>query len=162
MPGGQAQQAGTVTQNRQQTRDRMRIQTTQQQRNQFQTCTQSSKQVRDRIREMKKATRGQSVNQQQMLQLRDRLRQDLQTMTQQRGQLQSAFNEEQKAVAQPRLQEMARDQNQLEEFSEALGFELEQATLDTDRVRDRIRDMDKSSKQLQDRERDLGSELALD
>jgi hypothetical protein len=162
MQTGQRQQAGTMSQMRQQTRDRMRVHATQQQQNQFRTCTQSSKRVRDRIREMKRTTRGSSINAQQTQRLQQQVQTELQTMQQERERLAASLNDEQKIAAQNRLQEMARNQAQLEGFSEALGFELEQASLNGDKIRDQVRDMDRVSKKLQQQQRDLGAELALD
>lgn len=146
----------------QQQRQRMQAHATQQQRDQYRQCTQSMERVRSQVREMRKAANGKAMDKQQVQQLQNRLRSEMQTMRQERERLSSSLNQDQTATVQNQLAEVERNQQRLEEFSESLGLELDQADMDRDRVRDQLRDMDKTSKGLQDQQRLLGENLAVD
>ncbi len=158
MQGGQNQPPGMGGQT---DRQRMRSHVTQPQQSQYRTCTQSMDRVRSRIREMARLTKSQSIDAQQALQLNEQLRNSLEIMQKEQEELAAGLDDEQKATAQDRLLEMARNQEQLEAFSETLGFELEQASLDEEKVRDQVRKMDRTSKQLQQEQRELATDLEL-
>ena len=159
---GQNRPNDTGPQLGQQQRQRMQTQVTQQQRDQYRQCTQSMEQVRGQVQLMRKAASGNAVDRQQVRQLRDRLHTTMQTMLQERDRLSASLNQEQKTAVQNQLTETDRNQQQLEEVSELLGYELDQADMDRDRVRDQLRDMDKAAKRLHDQQQLLGQNLAVD
>ena len=161
--GQSGQQArGLASQRGQQNRDQARMRTTPQQQDHYRDCTQSMERVRAQIREMQSLTKSHPINLQQARQTRERLQNEIQTMGQVREQLAGSLVNNQNDTVQTRLQQVRRHQQRLEEFSEALGFELDQTSMDQDRVRDRIRDLDQTSKQLQDQDRALGEALSIE
>jgi hypothetical protein len=161
MQRGQSQAPGTAGQMGQQDRQRMRIHATQQQQQQYRTCTQSMDQVRSRVRAMARLTKGGKIDHGQMQQLRQQLRTELQTMQQEREQLTARFTNEQQAAVQNHVQEMNRSQTDLESYFEALGHELDQLSPNPDRVRDQVRNMDRASKELQQRQRDMAADAGI-
>jgi hypothetical protein len=161
MQRGQNQSPGMGGQMGQQDRQRMRIHATDHQQAQYRTCTQSMDRVRSRIREMARLTKGQAIDRQQVHNLRQQLRNELQTMQQEQERLTQAFDNEQKAAVQNRVQQITQQQNDLEVFSDALGFELDQAELDRDKLRDQIRKLDRTSKELQQQQRDMAQDAGI-
>ncbi len=154
-PGGQNPGMG------QQKRQQMHVHATQQQQTQYRNCTQSTEQVRSRIRQMSQLMKRQSFNTQQALQLHQQLQNELQTIQQQREQLMAGLDAEQKASVQNRVQQVNRTQMDLNTLSDALGFELDQADPSPDRLRDQVRKMDRTSKQLQQQERDMAADAGI-
>ncbi len=142
----------------QQSRDRSRIHINLQQQGQYQTCTQSTERVRNTVREMARVTKGQSIDG-QLRQVHEQLRNELQTMQQDRERLKASLGDEQRAQLQGHLQAITRSQEQLEASSVALGQTLNEANTDTARVRDQIQKMDRTSKELQRQQRELGADL---
>lgn len=164
MPGiqrGRNQSPGLVGQMGQQDRQRMRIHATEQQQLQYRTCTQSMDRVRSQIREMTRSSRDKSINRQQMQELHQQLRTELQMMQQERERLITGFDNEQKAAIQSRLQQMKRAQTDLDYFSDALGFELNQSELDRDQVWEQVRHMDRTAKELQQQQRDMAEDAGI-
>jgi len=84
----------------------------------------------------------------------------LQTMTQERQRLVATLNYEQRDATQTRLRQMDRDQQQMQEMSDALGVVLGE-DMSQERVRDQFKKMDKVSKNLQQQQEELGVELGL-
>ncbi len=161
MQRGQNQSPGMGAQLGQQNRQRMRVHATQQQQQQYRTCTQSMERVRSRIREMARLSKSQPLNREQAQQLHQQLRNELQTMQQQREQLMTGLDQEQKAAVQNRAQQMNQAQMDLDSFSEALGFELNQVDPNRDKVREQVRNLERSSKQLQQQQREVAEEAGI-
>lgn len=161
MPGMQRgqNQGGQIGQ---QDRQRMRIHATQDQRTQYRNCKQSMQRVRSRIREMARLTKNQAINRQQLQQIHEQLRSELQSMQQQQETLRSGFDEEQKAAVQELTLQMNHSQMDLDSFSEALAFERNQVDANPDRVREQVRKMDRTSKQLEQQQREMGADAGLD
>jgi chromosome segregation ATPase len=145
-----------------QTRQRLRIHATDQQRAQYRTCTQSLDRLRTRIRDMNRIMNSAAFNKQQALQAREQLRNELRTMQQEHDRWVAGLDDEQKAAVSEQLQQMSRTRQPLEDWSEALGFELEQESVDSAAVRDQLRKLDKATRQLQQQQRDVASDLALE
>ena len=139
----------------------MRVHAMQQQQMQYRNCTQSMAQVRSRIRQMSQLMKGQSFSRQQALQLHQQLQNELQTMQQQREELMAGLDAEQKASVQNRVQQLTRTQMDLNTLSDALGFELDQVDTNPDRLRDQVRKMDRTSKQLQQQDRDMAADAGI-
>ncbi len=158
MQGGQKQRG----QMGQQDRQRMRIHATQDQRTKYRNCTQSMQRVRSRIREMGRLTKNQPINRQQLLELHEQLRSEIQMMQQQQEALRSGFDEEQKAAVQELTQQMNRSHMDLDSFSEALAFELNQVDTNPDRLREQVRKMDRTTKQLEQQQHEMGADAGLD
>lgn len=161
MPGMQRgqNQGGQIGQ---QDRQRMRIHATQDQRTQYRNCKQSMQRVRSRIREMARLTKNQAINRQQLQQIHEQLRSELQSMQQQQETLRSGFDEEQKAAVQELTLQMNHSQMDLDSFSEALAFERNQVDANPDRVREQVRKMDRTSKKLEQQQREMGADAGLD
>lgn len=155
---GQGQGAGTQTRDQQ----RLRIHATQQQRDQNRTCTQSMERVRTRLRDMSRLSKGKNLDPAQVRQMNEQLRNELQTMGQERERLAASLDQEQRTAAQDRLQQMSRDQQQLETFSEALEFELNQETVNAAKVREQVKQMNSNATRLQQQQRNLGDDLDFD
>jgi hypothetical protein len=158
MQGGQRANQGAGLQ----TRQRLRIHATDQQRAQYRTCAQSLDRVRSRIRDMNRIMKGSAFNKQQALQAREQLRQELRTLRQEHERWVAGLDDEQKAAVPEPLQQMSRTRQQLEDWSEALGFELEQESVDSTAVLDQLRKLDNATRQLQQQQRDVASDLALE
>ncbi len=158
MRGGQRANQGAGLQ----TRQRLRIHATDQQRAQYRTCAQSLDRVRSRIRDMNRIMKGSAFNKQQALQAREQLRQELRTLRQEHERWVAGLDDEQKAAVPEPLQQMSRTRQQLEDWSEALGFELEQESVDSTAVLDQLRKLDNATRQLQQQQRDVASDLALE
>jgi hypothetical protein len=161
MQRGQNQSSGMSGQMGQQERQRMRIHATQPQQMQYRTCTQSMDRVRLQIRQMTRSTKGATIDRQQMQLLHQQLRNELQTMRHERERLVTGFDDEQKAAIQNRLQEMNHSQTDLDYLSDALGFELNQAELNSDKVREQVRNIDRSAKELQQQQRDMAGDAGI-
>jgi hypothetical protein len=164
MPGmqrGQNQSPTMGGQMGQQDRQRMRIHATSQQQTQYRTCTQSMDRVRSQIREMARASNGKTMNRQQMQQLHQQLRSELQSMQQTREQLMTGFDDEQKTAVQNRAQNMIHTQSDLDYFSDALGFELNQAELNTSKIREHVRKMEHTAQELQQEQRDMARDAGI-
>jgi hypothetical protein len=145
----------------QQDRQRMRVHATEKQQAQNRTCTQSMERVRTRVREIARATKGQPLNRQEMQRLHQQLRSELRTMQSEREELLSGLDDEQKAAVQNRVQEMNHLQMDLDSFSEALGFELDQLEPNPGRLREQARNLERTAKQLQQEQRDMSAEAGL-
>jgi hypothetical protein len=147
--GGQAQQ-------------RMRLHANRQQRDQYRVCSQSMSRVRTRVRQMSQLAAGKTVYREQALQMRERLRNELQQMHQDQERLTSSLSEEQRTAQQTRLEQLSRTQKDLDAFSEALGFELDQASLDQDKIREQTKKMDRTTTELQKQQRALAADLGIE
>ncbi len=164
---GQGQRNGPVGQNRsaqqrgtqQQTRQRSQIASRQQA--QYRKCDQAHARLQKRVREMNRVTRQQRMNTQQMRQAHQQFRTELRRMQQENESLMAGLDSQQKDRARNQIQNVSQNQEELVAFSDALGFELEQVTPDQDRIRDQVRDLDRSTRQLQERQHDLANELGL-
>jgi chromosome segregation ATPase len=167
-PGGGQRRAGSQRQMGQQAppqqgqQQRQRTRATQQQQQQYRVCTDAMNRVRSRIREMARLAAAQALDVEQMQLLEEQLRSELQAMAQEQAQLTADLSEEQKSAAQDQLGKIAKGQEDLESFSEALGFELEQANLDEAQVREQVKKLDAAAKQLQKQQQELGSELEME
>ena len=160
--GGQRRAGGQRQMQQQGQQQRQRTRATQQQQEQYRVCTEAMNRVRSRIRQMTRLAAAQAMDMEQMQLLEEQLRSELQAMEQEQAQLTANLSEEQKSAAQDQLGKIAKGQEDLEAFSEALGFELEQATADEAQVGEQVKKLDAASKQLQKQQQELGSELEME
>lgn len=135
---------------------------TQQQQARYRVCEQSLNRFRKRVRAMAKLGSANTFNRQQLTELQDQLLTDLQSIQQDRQSLAESLSEEQKSANQARLQEMTRSQEDLELFSEALGFELEQADIDSSKVQKNVEQLEKASRALEKQQHSLAESLGVD
>lgn len=155
--GGQRQMGQQAGQ-----QQRQRAGATQEQQKQYRVCTEALNRIRSRIRQMTRLAAAQPFNAQQMQALQEQLRVELQEVEQQQAQLTESLNEQQRTAVQDRLAEIAKHQQDLDSFTEALGFELDQAALQETKVREQVKKLDTAAKELQKQQRELGSELEIE
>ncbi len=146
-------------QDRQQTRQQ--IQATSQQQLQYRSCVQSAEQLRTRLRQMKQLQKGDAISPEQAAQWREQVRTQLRQMQQEHERLMTGLSDEQQAGLQEPVKNANRAAQDLDTFSEALGFELEQAKLDTEKVRLQAQRMETSVAQLEKQYRAMGDELGI-
>lgn len=140
----------------------MRVLVTGEQQKHYQACVEAMNRVRNRIRQMSRLAVSSTVNLQQMQALEERLRSELLIMEQEEAQFTDSLSTEQKTELQKRLADIASETKDLNFFIDALGFELDQATIDRHKVREDVIKLDSGSKELQSQQRDLGSVLETD
>ena len=141
---------------------RLRMHSTQQQRDQNRTCSQSVDRVRTRLRDMSRLSQGKNMDSAQLRPMNQQLSNELQLIEQERERLAASLDEEQSAAAQNRLQQMSHNQQELQDFSEALDFELNQETVNNVKFREQVKKMNSVAEKLQNQQRDLSGELAID
>lgn len=135
---------------------------TQQQQARYQVCEQSLRRFRKRVRTMAKLGSANTLNLEQLSDLQTQLLNDLQSIQQDQQSLTESLSEEQKSANQARLQEMTRSQQDLELFSEALGFELEQADIDSGKIKEKVQKLDEASRAFEKQQRGLAERLGVD
>lgn len=159
-----SRQMGGMDSSQMQTRQQRRQQmhTTNQQDYKYNACRQAMTRVRARLHQMAKITRTQPLDVQQVDQLQDQLNSDIQDMEQQLDDLAASLNDEQKSADQKQLEKVMKETKDLEAWSEALGFELEQEKVDSAKVQEKVRKADTAAKELQKQERDLAVSLGIE
>lgn len=130
-------------------------------RQQYQDCLRITGRLRSRLRQMTRLGHGQSVSADQAASWRREVRNEIQIMQQQQELVRSHLTGQEQAEAAERLRQVDRAQQQLEGFSEALGFELEQAAPDPVKIRDKARQTDASVRDLQKQQHELADELGI-
>lgn len=155
--GGQRQMGPQSGQMQQQ-----RVRATPQQQKQYTVCSEAMKRVRSRIRQMTRLAAVEGLDAQQMQAFREQLEAEWEAAQQEQAQLAESLSQEQKDAAQDQLQNMGKRAEELDSFTEALGFELDQATLDEDKVREQIKNLDAAAAELQQEQKKLGAELEMD
>ncbi len=159
---GQGQSPGFGSQDR----VRLRAHATQQQQERYRTCSQTMSRVRKRIRAMARVASASSFNLPQAQQLHEQIASDLQAMAQEQKALAEILTDEQRAANQNRLQQVAEKQRDLEFFSDALGFELDQASAEDSKVpqkvQEKVQSMGQLSRSLQKQQEELAENLGVD
>jgi hypothetical protein len=147
------------TQMRQQ--QRLRIHATDQQRQQYADCTRATQRLRTRLRDMSRLSQGQSIGAGQATQWREQLRNEIQAMQQEQEQLRAGLSDEQKQASARQLQQAKQSADQLEAWSEALGFELEQQNVDAAKVSKQADKMEGAAKKLQKQQQEIASSAGI-
>lgn len=130
-------------------------------RQQYQDCLRITSRLRSRLRQMTRLGHGQSVSADQAASWRREVQNEIRTVQQQQELVRSHLTGQEQAEAAERLRQVDRAQQQLEGFSEALGFELEQAAPDPVQIRDKARQTDASVRDLQKQQHELADELGI-
>jgi uncharacterized secreted protein with C-terminal beta-propeller domain len=111
---------------------------------------------------MSRLSQGKNMDSAQLRPMNQQLSNELQLIEQERERLAASLDEEQSAAAQNRLQQMSHNQQELQDFSEALDFELNQETVNNVKFREQVKKMNSVAEKLQNQQRDLSGELAID
>ncbi len=111
---------------------------------------------------MARIAAGSSLNLQSANELYTQLVEDLHAQQQEQQSLTQSLTDEQRTANQDRLKEMSQREQDLELFSEALGFELEQASIDNSKVQEQVRKLDETSKSLDKQQHHLAEDLGID
>lgn len=154
---GQGQQSGGFGR-----QDRMRPRANRQQQDQYRLCSRALSRVRKRIRAMARITTVSSINLQQARELNERLVDDLHSMEQEQQSFTGSLTAEQKTAAGTRLQQIHERQQDLESFSEALGFELDQVSVEGSAVQEQVRKLEDTSRSLEEQHHNLAEDLGID
>lgn len=117
---------------------------------------------RKRVRAMARIAAGSSLNLQSANELYTQLVEDLHAQQQEQQSLTQSLTDEQRTANQDRLKEMSQREQDLELFSEALGFELEQASIDNGKIQEQVRKLDEASKSLDKQQHHLAEDLGID
>lgn len=131
-------------------------------RQQYQDCLRITSRLRARLSQMTHLGRSQSVSADQAASWRREVRNEIQIMQQQQELVRTHLTEQERSGSADRLRQVDRAQQQLEGFSEALGFELEQAAPDPVKIRDKARETDASVRDLQKQQRELADNLGIE
>lgn len=133
-----------------------------QQQQRYRDCQQAVHRVRKRLRAMSKAASLDALQARQMQELHNQLVNDMRAMEQEQQAFTAGLTEEQKSVNRAALAKMTQNQQDLELFSEALGFELDQAALEKEKIRENIRKLDETSRTLEKQQQQLAEQLDVD
>ncbi len=131
-------------------------------RQQYQDCLRVTSRLRSRLRQMTSLGHGQSVSADQAMSWRREVQNEIRVMQQQQELVRAHLTQQERTQAAEHLRQVDRAQQQLEGFSEALAFELEQATLDPNAVRDKARQTDARVRDLQKQQRELADQLGIE
>ena len=157
--GGRGMPTQSQAQSRSQTEARLQAA---ERRQQYQDCLRVTSRLRTRLRQMTRLGYGQSVSSDQATSWGREVRNEIRIMQQQQEQLRSSLTGQERTGAAERLQQLDRAQQQMEGFSEALGFELEQAVPDPVAIRDKARQTAASLRELQKQQRELADGLGIE
>jgi dsDNA-specific endonuclease/ATPase MutS2 len=140
---------------------RQRIRASDQQRNQYRTSTQAANRVRTRAREMARAATGSGFNPEAFRQLRAQLQNEISLWQQEHEQFMATLTEEQQTATRERDREMDKEIEELNVWAEAMDEELKQESPDPKQLAKQAREIEKATKNWQEQNRQLGSDLSI-
>lgn len=158
---GRVQGQGPVTRGGAESGARSQLRGNPQQQYRYRACLQALRQVRKRIRAMAQIVSTNIVDFEVARNIQEQLARDLQSAEQEQRSFSSSLTDEQKERYQDRLLEILKSQEDLEFLSDALGFELGQSTLESDRIKDRARELEETSRMLEKQQHDLADALEI-
>jgi len=141
---------------------RQRIRANDQQRNQYRTSTQAANRVRTRAREMARAAKGSGFNSEAFRQLRAQLQNEISLWQQEHEQFMATLTEEQQSATQERDREMDKELEELNVWAEAMDEELKQESPDPKQLAKQAREVENATKNWQEQNRQLGSDLSIE
>jgi chromosome segregation ATPase len=149
-----------------QDRARLRVHATQQQQDRYRVCSRTMNRLRKRVRTMARIVSASNFSLQQAQQLHEQIAKDLRAMTEQQQSFAESLSDEQRTANQKRLQQVAEKHRDLEFLSDALGFELEQASTTEGKTQERLQEqvgkMEQLSRSLEKQQQELAADLGLD
>jgi hypothetical protein len=141
---------------------RPQLRGTPQQQQRYTVCEQAIHRMRKRIRAMASIASAGSLQVPQLMELNELFASDFELLQQEQESLTASLSDEQKSANQNALQSLAKSQEDLELFSEALGFELEQAEPNVEEIKDDVRKLDAASRTVEKQQEDVAEDLGLD
>ena len=141
---------------------RQRIRANDQQRNQYRTSTQAANRVRTRAREMARAAKGSGFNSEAFRQLHTQLQNEISVWQQEHEQFMATLTEEQQTATQERDREMDKELEELDVWAEAMDEELKQESPDPKQLTKQAREVENATKNWQEQNRQLGSDLSIE
>ena len=141
---------------------RSQIRGTPQQQQRYRVCEQAIHRIRKRIRAMAKIASADGLQLSQLVELQEQFGSDLQSLRQEQESLAASLSDEQKSADQDALHNLAKSQEDLELFSEALGFELEQTQANAENIKETIRKLKDASRTMETHLEGVAQDLGLD
>jgi len=151
----QGRAKGTVIQ------EKLRVHTTDQQRDRLNTCITTADKVKQQTRDMTRDAKKAGYNREQAVRQRDQMEQQFKKMTHEHQQFREMLNAEQRLLLQERLRRLEQEQIRFQTHLQSMNRVLNQDKFDGQQVSTRAREMERTMNEWMKQYRAMSNDMGV-